>query len=152
MTSPIPSPPASTASTSTTPFVSMTFNPATSLFSTASGFKSLAGPTPGGPLTPKSHETQGNIVRPTPVRSRFFHAEDIIHPNRAQPSFKPWLDDDKENYQKPSARAFEKTLGVFDKTQEVKSLEVEKRCLRCYDKAAFVLEPCTHWFASSIFV
>ena len=73
-TSPVPSPPPSTTSTSATPYISMTFNPTTSLFSTSNGPKSLV-PALGGPLTPKSHETQGNILRPVPLRSRFFHAE-----------------------------------------------------------------------------
>jgi hypothetical protein len=105
-------------------------------------------PKTGGPLTPKSHETQGNTARPAAVRSRFFHAEDAIRPSRAPPSFKPWLDDDKENYVKDSRRTFEKTSGMFDQNHDVKAFEIEKRCSRCYDNAAFVLEPCTHLYAS----
>ena len=114
----------------------MTFNPTTSLFSTASSSKSLA-PVLGGPLTPKSHDTQGNIIRPVPLRSRFFHAE-----NSVKPTFKPWFDDDKENYvekntKRSDGRTFGKMFGIE---------KDEKRCLRCYDKAAFILEPCIHTY------
>ncbi len=114
----------------------MTFNPTTSLFSTASGSKSLI-PALGGPLTPKSHDTQGNVIRPVPLRSRFFHAESSV-----KPTFKPWIDDDKENYiEKNSARSDGRTFGkIFGIEKD------EKRCLRCYDKAAFILEPCTHMY------
>jgi len=115
----------------------MTFNPATSLFS--GGSKSLV-PALGGPLTPKSHDTQGNILRPVPLRSRFFHAE-----NSVKSAFKPWFDDDKENYieqtgrfEKSDERTFGKMLGIE---------KDEKRCLRCYDEAAFILEPCIHTYS-----
>jgi hypothetical protein len=117
----------------------MTFNPTTSLFSTANGPKSLV-PALGGPLTPKSHDTQGNILRPVPLRSRFFHAENSI-----KPTFKPWFDDDKENYieqtgrpEKSDGRTFGKMFGIEND---------EKRCLRCYGKAAFILEPCIHTYS-----
>ena len=90
-------------------------------------------------MTPKSHDTQGNILRPVPLRSRFFHAE-----NSVKSTFKPWFDDDKENYieqtgrfEKSDERTFGKMLGIE---------KDEKRCLRCYDKAAFILEPCTHTY------
>jgi hypothetical protein len=138
-TSPVPSPPPSTTSTSATPYVSMTFNPTTSLFSTTSGPKSLVSAL-GGPLTPKCHDTQGNILRPVPLRSRFFHAE-----NSVKPSFKPWFDDDKENYidqtgmfEKSDGRTFGKMFGIE---------KDEKICLRCYDKSAFILEPCNHTYS-----
>jgi hypothetical protein len=91
----------STTSTSITPYVSMTFNPVTSTFSSA--FKAR------GPLTSKSHESQGNI--PRQPRSRFFHAERL----------NPWAED-KEN--------------------DIPS--VGGKCLRCFDKAGFTLEPCKH--------
>jgi hypothetical protein len=150
LTTTSPSPPASTASTSTTPFVSMTFNPSTSLFSTASGSKSLA----FGPLTPKSH-APGNIPRPVPLRSRFFHAEDAV---RSVP-FKPW-DDDKENYiPVTDDKTFGKGFGgLHDKIGSGRTLggkhgsgtnvfdvfNDDKRCLGCYEKAGFLLEPCGH--------
>jgi hypothetical protein len=125
MTSPVPSPPASTTSTSTTPFLSMTFNPATSLFNTGNGSKSLIPLSTTGPLTPKSHEQQANVIRPIPHRSRFFHAETP----RPAAAFKPWFDDDKENY--------------IPKTMDTKTVS---GCLRCFDKATFVLEPCSHLY------
>lgn len=132
-TSPIPSPPPSTASTSTTPFVSMTFNPATSVFSTTTGSKSL-----GGPLTPKSHESQGNIIRPVPLRSRFFPSEDATKQTRFS-MFKPWFSDNKENL----------TIPFVDKEKNISDGKaIGERCLRCYDKAGFVLEPCTHTYPS----
>ena len=121
----------------------MTFNPATSLFSTASGSKSLAG---GGPLTPKSHESQANIIRPVPLRSRFFHGEDAVRPR--PPPFKPWFDDNKENYVPAyTDKPFEKDGRTFGKMFGIDSQgERDKRCLRCYDKASFVLEPCRHMY------
>jgi hypothetical protein len=144
-----PYPPESTASTSTTPFVSMTFNPSASLFSIASGSKSRA----FGPLTPKSH-APGNI-HPVPLRSRFFHAEDAV----TSVLFKP-LDDDKENYiPVTDDNIFEKTFGgLHDKIGYGRALggkhesgtnvfdvfEDDKRCLRCHDKAGFHLEPWDH--------
>ena len=133
----------------------MTFNPATSLFSTASGNKSLA----FGPLTPKSHESQSNILRPQPLRSRFFRAADAV-----TPAFKPW-DDDKENYtpkgfdgKKIDGKGYDgrgfggKGYEGFEigsgRTFGAKVFDVfndnEKRCPRCYDKATFLLEPCGH--------
>jgi hypothetical protein len=119
----------------------MTFNPATSLFSTASGSKSLVPPL--GPLTPKSHESHGNIIRPVPVRSRFFHAEDVVR--SARPTFKPWFDDDKENHVFSDK---EKDGGTFGKMFGAKN--DDKRCLRCYDKAAFVFEPCSHTYVVTL--
>jgi hypothetical protein len=123
----------------------MTFNPTTAMFSTASGSKSLAvtSTAAGGPLTPKSHESHGNIIRPMPLRSRFFHAEDVIvKPPRPMPvgSFKPWFEDDKENVVDKSF-AFGGGKMMFTPVGEK---EFEKRCLQCYDKAAFALEPCSH--------
>ena len=82
-----------------------------------------------------------------PLRSRFFHAEDVIvKPRNVQvpatpvKSFKPWFDDDKEN-------AVERSLafgGMGKMFTPLADKEVEKRCLQCYDKAAFALEPCAH--------
>lgn len=136
--------------------MSLTFNPATSVFSAGKGPKNLACPVSGGPLTPKSHDSYGNINRPVPLRSRFFHAEDIIRPEKYS-TFKPWLVDDKENYvfsdkEKNPGKTFGKVFGVFEKNSDGKT-DVEKRCLRCYDKATFVLEPCRHTYvhSSSIF-
>ena len=121
MTSPVPSPPASTTSTSTTPFVS--FNPAGSLFSAGTMGKTL-GPLSNGPLTPKSHEQQTNVMRNIPPhRSRFFHAETP----RLTIGMKPWFEEDKENYAVKGADA-----------------KVIRGCLRCFDKASFVLDPCSH--------
>jgi hypothetical protein len=150
-----PSPPPST--TSTTPYISMTFNPSTAMFSTTSGSKSLAVTSAttaggvaagaGGPLTPKSHESHGNIIRPMPLRSRFFHAEDVIvKPPRsmAAGTFKPWFEDDKENVVVDKSLAFGVGKMMFTPVGEK---EVEKRCLQCYDKAAFVLEPCSHAYS-----
>lgn len=131
----------------------MTFNPTTSLLSTASGSKSLAGPLLGGPLTQKSHESHGNIIRPLPLRSRFFPAEDIVRAPRQ--TFKPWFEEDKENYvfgdkEKESGRTFGKMFGVFDKDSDGKLFDLEKRCLRCHDPPAFVLEPCSHTYSSHV--
>jgi hypothetical protein len=105
----------------------MTFNPATSLFNTGNGSKSLIPLSTTGPLTPKSHEQQANVIRPIPHRSRFFHAETP----RPTAVFKPWFDDDKENY--------------IPKTMDTKTVS---GCLRCFDKATFVLEPCSHLYTS----
>lgn len=105
----------------------MTINPTTSLFSTTKSF------VPRGVLTPKSHESQGNIIRPVPLRSKFFpqstikpwYEEDITTATTTPKPFKPWFDDDdKENYQEKNT--------------------VDGKCLRCFDKSAFTLEPCTH--------
>jgi hypothetical protein len=96
-------------------------------------------------LTPKSHESHGNIIRPMPLRSRFFHAEDVIvKPPRPMPvgSFKPWFEDDKENVVDKSL-AFGGGKMMFTPVGEK---EFEKRCLQCYDKAAFALEPCSHTY------
>ena len=77
-----------------------------------------------GILTPKSHESHGNILRPAPLRSRFFSAE--------TPRM-PWYNEDKENF-------VQRPLGNFGYGEK------EKKCLRCYDKATFILEPCSHTY------
>lgn len=78
----------------------------------------------GVDITPKHPESQANIQRPLPLRSRFFHAE--------RPSMKPWIDENKENDISYSLK--EKDHGKTD----------EKKCFRCYEKAGFILEPCNH--------
>jgi hypothetical protein len=103
----------------------------------------------GGPLTPKSHESQSNIARPTALRSRFFHAEDTVRPH--QTSFKPWFEDDKENFtlysdKEKDTRSFGKMFGLGEKVPS-NPFQSEKRCLQCFDKAAFVLEPCSHTYS-----
>jgi len=103
----------------------MTFNPTTTIFRTP---KPGALAPSGGPLTPKSHESHANILRPAfPLRSRFFPADNKLanDPFVAKPfAMKNWIEDDKENF---FARE-----------------KLESRCLRCFDKSAFILAPCAH--------
>lgn len=123
-TSPVPSPPPSTTSTSATPHISMSFNPTNSLFSTKKNFIP-------GVLTPKSHESHGNILRPVPLRSRFFPQTSVkswFEDEKPKP-LKPWFEDDKENFQEKN---------TMDK------------CMRCNDKVAFTLEPCSHMYSPFI--
>ena len=65
-----------------------------------------------------------------------------MKPPRPMPvgSFKPWFEDDKENVVDKSL-AFGVGKMMFTPVEEK---ELEKRCLQCYDKAAFALEPCAH--------
>jgi hypothetical protein len=91
----------------------MSFNPTTSLFSTASGSKSAFAPKP-------SEANIQNIPR-VPLRSRFFHAETPL----------PYWDEDKEN--------------IPIKVADVK--RAKGGCLRCYEKAGFLLEPCGHEYS-----
>ena len=69
----------------------------------------------------------------------------VVPATPAIKTFKPWFDDDKEN-------AVEKSLtfgmGKMMFTP-VAEKEADKRCLQCYDKAAFALEPCFHTYLLS---
>jgi hypothetical protein len=108
------------------------FNPPKPIFGTPmpGGLVPMAAPV-SGPLTPKSHESHANIIRPLPLRSRFFPAENKLGmPDPFAPkalALQPWIEDDKENF--------------FAKEK------LESRCLHCFDKSAFILAPCTHTYS-----
>ena len=130
------------------------------MFSTTSGPKSLAAPPANvsGPLTPKSHESHGNIIRPIQgsLRSRFFPGDDVIVKSRAVATpvaartFKPWFEDDKENLVGEKGMSFMAMgAGKTPFTPMNAGKEVEKKCWQCYDKATFVLEPCAHTYYPS---